>query len=329
MKILRQFHPTRCTLVLLVWASILIGGCSACESVRSAEIHTLWRIGNPDNSAAEFALNPDGYTKFLEKFGSPDHAFYIGLSNPQDDWPYVLPGPLDVWASCQDGGRWDQMNTLPIGFVLDHAPNGGQCVLNIDLCDTQPEHPPTLRITVNGTIYEHDLAKGGSDDSLHGDMKSAKKQTVRVEFPASLLLQGYNEVALRNTRGSWLVFDALSLDTPAGAKLAPTVATMIRSVCTAPYAVSMKKETAATLRVELFRAKGTGTLNVQFGQQKMQTFETGPGLQVLEIPAPASPEGKGTQVRLQADGRLVYNGTLEFSPSPTATPADYVDVFKG
>ena len=81
---------------------------------------TLWQIGQADNSIAEFALAPGDYARFLQQFGSPDHAYYIGVSKVESDWPYVLPGPLDNWGGSSNG-RWDQMNTLPIGFVLARA----------------------------------------------------------------------------------------------------------------------------------------------------------------------------------------------------------------
>jgi hypothetical protein len=81
-----------------------------------------------------------------------DRAFYVGLSRPQDDWPYVLPGPPDHWAGSHSNARtqWDQMNTLPIGFVLERAGFAGSCQLTIGIRDSSPKAPPRLRIAVNG-----------------------------------------------------------------------------------------------------------------------------------------------------------------------------------
>ena len=86
---------------------------------------------------SEFALAPDGFAKFQEYFGRPEHAYYIGLSKAQTDWPYLLPGPVDRWAG------WDAMSTLPIGFVLKQVSSAGQCVFTIRICDTQPKYAPT------------------------------------------------------------------------------------------------------------------------------------------------------------------------------------------
>ena len=203
-------------------------GCVLAANVagRAAEpLNPLWQIGIADHRGAEFALAPTNYSSFLERFGSPDRAYYIGLSKPDSDWPYLLPGPLDGWGGSSGNGRWDQMNTLPIGFTLEQAPAAGQCALIVDLCDARPGRPPRLRVTVNGQPFDRDLDAGSSEDSLRGDWQAGKAQSVRVEFPAALLRAGYNEITLRSTKGSWMVFDDLRLEAPAEARLAPPAST--------------------------------------------------------------------------------------------------------
>jgi predicted alpha-1,2-mannosidase len=298
-------------------------------SAQAETVPALWQIGKPDGSFAEFALAPGDYRRFLQQFGSPDHAYYIGLSKPESDWPYVLPGPLDTWAGSADNGRWDQMNTLPIGFVLEQAPAGGRCVLTIDLCDTHPQHPPRLRITVNGARFERALGAGGSEDSLSGNLHSARKQSIRIDFPFSLLRRGYNEISLRSTLGSWLIFDALRLETGGEARLAVLTDTVVRSVSTAPYAVSANEKTPATIRVEVFHTGSPGKLKVEIANGETHELTTEPGLQVLEIAALLSAAGGTTLVRLSAEGQLLHETQLSLAPFPPATPADYVDVFKG
>ena len=230
---------------------------------RPRRLPTLWQIGQTDKNVAEFALAPGDYARFLQDFGSADRAYYIGLSKPGSDWPYVLPGPLDGWGGSSGNGRWDQMNTLPVGFVLAQAATAGQCALILNIADTRPQHPPRLRITVNGAVFERELRKGGNEDSLRGNLGAAKPQVVEVEFPATLLKVGYNEIALRSTSGSWLLFDALRLEAPAEVKLAPVANTVVRSVSTTAYAVSASRKTPATVRLEVFRAGGPGQLQVQ------------------------------------------------------------------
>ncbi len=325
--------PSAKTLLPVLLALAVCFSINAFSRVRAADNQCLWQIGTPDTNDSEFALARGDYAVFLQQFGRPDHAFYVGLSRPQTDWPCVLPGTVDGWAgnslNARNGNEWDQMNTLPIGFVLYRLSTNGQCVFTINFCDASPRNPPRLRVTINGVIFERDLLPGGSAKSLRGNLTGAKPQAIRIEFPASLLKPGYNEIALRTTRGSWCLFDALRLETPDGFKLAPVTRTVIRSVAAAPYAVSSSKEAPATIRVEVFRKDSAGQLNVKIGGGKTRNVTLEAGLQTLEIPAPASRAGEMTPIRFSADGELLYETSLALAASPPATPADYVDVFLG
>lgn len=298
-----------------------------------AEDQPLWRIGSTDTNDSEFALSRGAYTNFVQNFGDPDRAFYVGLSNPQTNWPCVLPGPWDGWAGSSHNNRnhneWDQMNTLPIGFVLDRVCSNGNCALTIAFCDSSPKHSPCVRATINGAVFERDLLPGGSDRSLHGDFGAAKPQTIQIQFPSSLLKSGYNEIALRSTSGSWCLFDSLRLDAPVGVTLAQPAQTVIRSVSAPPYAVSSKRKSRATVRIEVFENASPATLDIQIGNSKVLPAPLQPGLQVLEIPAPASREGTTTAIRLSVDGQQLCTKDLDLRVSPPVTPADYVDVFMG
>lgn len=68
----------------------------------NSNLRTIWTIGTTDNSASEFALAPNGFKKFIEHdFGFEDKFYLIGHSKEKNDFPYVLPGPVDTW-----GGTW-------------------------------------------------------------------------------------------------------------------------------------------------------------------------------------------------------------------------------
>jgi hypothetical protein len=289
----------------------------------------LWQIGQTDHSDAEFALAPGHYTNFLQFFGPADHAYYIGLSHAHSDWPYVLPGPLDGWAGshyrARNHNEWDQMNTLPIGLVLDRVSAKGQCAFIVDLCDVSPDSPPRLRFTVNGADFERDLARGGSVDSLVGDFRSAAPQTVRIEFPVALLKRGYNEIALRSTSGSWCVFDSLRLETPLDFRLAPPSPIVIRSVTAPPHDINGRSRTPATLAVEVYNSNPFGKFQLQINNAPAQSIAVEAGLHKIEIPAPAGQ----VSVRINSGGHQLYEGRFTLSPSPEATPADYVNQFMG
>lgn len=293
----------------------------------------VWTIGVADGSPAEFALAPTDYRQFFARFGSPDKAYHVGLSEPKTDWPYVLPGPLDDWAGGgrrAAAGEWDMLHTMPIGFVLAVAPAKGDAVLTLRVGDAHPKRPPRLRATINGTIFERTLAPGGSTESLtNGNLREARPQVVRFEFAASLLRAGYNEIALRSVDGSWLLFDQVALAAPAGAKLAATTNTVVRSLTAADHAIGGEPKLPATVRIEVYRAGPPGKLTIEIGAAPAVERSLEPGLQVLEIPAAANASGQRTRVRLRSDGRLLQETELHLRAGPPATPSDYVDVFKG
>ena len=287
----------------------------------------LWELGKLDGGSAEFALGSGGYARFLERFGRVDRAFYVGLMDPKVDWPAILPGPRDAWAGSYVSGdtRWDQQNTLPIGFVLRDASKTGTATLRVAVLDAHSQAPPRLRVTVNKVAFDRDLSPGGGDGSLRGDFSRAKPRVVEVEFPINLLRAGYNEVALRSLSGSWLIFDSIRLDAPEGTALAPVSTTVVRSIAAAPYARLLDPKTPATVQVEVFRAGEAGTVEVEVGPDRRERFNTQPGLQIFEVASAAG----STSVRVFEGDRLLAESSLDLAASPPAAPSDDVDVFRG
>ena len=169
----------------------------------AADTKTLWQIGTKDGNNAEFALAPKGYSRFAE-----DGFFIVGQSDPKTAWPYVQPGPVDVWAGSRP-------HTFTVLFGIDTPASQGTCRLVLDVIDTYNRLPPTLRIEVNGEAFERALPAGASDDSIFGNPSAGKPCQVTVEFPAALLRAGNNQISLTTIAGSWLLYDCLALETPA------------------------------------------------------------------------------------------------------------------
>ncbi len=193
----KLLNPCRATLVLLL----------AHWNLSAADLDFLWQIGRADRNNAEFALAPAGYGQF-----KTDALFVIGESDPKQDWPYVHPGPGDVWA----GGR---EHTFSILFGLKTTPATGECQLSFDLLDTHSQSPPKLRIKVNGQSFDRTLPPGGGDESADGQLSKAKQHTFTLPLPASLLRLGDNEIHITTLTGSWLLYDSVGMKTPPGAEL--------------------------------------------------------------------------------------------------------------
>ncbi len=106
----------------------------------------------------------------------------------------------------------------------------GQCALIVDLC----ERTRNIRrgcASQSTAPFDRDLEPGGSEDSLRGEWQvRPRRNRCEVEFPAPLCGPATTRSPCGAREGSWMVFDALRLETPGEAKLAPATSTVIRSV---------------------------------------------------------------------------------------------------
>ena len=156
----------RIPLSLFTFLFLLSGLCAA-------PTKTVWQIGEKNHSASELALSPDKYKEFLANdFGWEDRFYIIGLSSPQKDFPYVLPGPADHWGgtSYTAGIRTHVLNIL---FGMKEVPETDSWKLIIDLLDTHHEFPALT----NQTAYDRNSSELRSDQKrkqLHRAYKSRR-----------------------------------------------------------------------------------------------------------------------------------------------------------
>lgn len=241
----------------------------------AAETNILWEIGKPDNNNSEFYLAPGGYNKFQE-----DAFFIIGKSDPKKDFPYVQPGPADSWAG-------NRQHTFLILFGLKEAPKDGDCILKLDFIDAQSQIPPRLSVSVNGKSYQRQAPKGAGDASVFGDPSKGKEWIWNVSFPASLLKQGLNEIAITTTSGSWVLYDYIALLTPPGLELTEATGTAISMASSPP--VLVEKDGKLMQKVQLvIRHLGnevSGTIRAGNITSLPMTLKSGAHRVELDIPA--------------------------------------------
>jgi len=239
----------------------------------------LWSAGQADNDTADLALGPDGYHGFQD-----DAYFIVGRSSAEKDWPYVQPGPMDAWAGSRP-------HTYTVAFSLGEAPEEGNCRLRIDLVDAHKTSPPLLHIHVNETLFQHAVSKGQGDASINGDPAKGAEQIVDVEFPASLLKVGHNEISITTHSGSWILYDAIQLDTPPVAKLAPGAARTVMASFETP-AVLLGEEDSLTqpihISIRRFGEPVEGTIEVSGLPAMPVSIKT--GAQVIQYAVPAVEE---------------------------------------
>lgn len=263
----------------------------------------LWEIGRPDRGNAEFALAPGGYGRYGE-----DGFFVVGASEPQRDWPYVHPGPADNWA----GSR---RHTFLVVFGLSAVPAEGNCRLRFNLLDTQSGVPPAWRVEINGTAFERAWPAGAGDASVFGRPAEGKPVDWEIVFPASVLRRGDNEVAITSQSGSWALYDAVTLETPASATLGRVEQGLrISAIEAPPVWVKAKGEARQPVSVSL-RSKGElGEVAFVFGGKELGRAAVRAGVQTVELALPAVTATTSGRLEVKQGDRVVAARDVTLCP---------------
>lgn len=298
-------------------ACILCAACALCLAAGAADF--LWQIGTPDGNNAEFALAPRGYASY-----AADGFFVAGQSDPRRDWPYVHPGPDDNWA----GSR---RHAFVVLFGLARVPAAGDCALRVALIDTHAANPPPLRIEINGTAFEKGLPRGGGDASVFGDPAKGRKHAFDVAFPASLLRAGDNEIRLTTLRGSWLLYDWLGLQAPAGAEpAAVTARTLIDEIAPVRALKESGGATVQPVRVVLrhFGEPAEAAVRIEGAPEK--TANLARGTNAIEVLVPAADKETTRAVVIAVAGKEIAARALVQKPVPRLTvyvlPHSHTDI---
>lgn len=277
--------------------------CAFAQPLPAAETSPLWQIGTLDGSTAEFALAPGDHRKFKE-----DGFFIVGESDTRRDWPYAHPGPHDAWA----GG---QPHTFTILFGLKTPPASGECRLEVALADTHAGGPPKLAIQVNGRTFERSLPRGAGDASINGEPAKGRPHKFTLPFPAELLRPGDNDIQITTVEGSWMLYDAIALATPAGAELQPAAArTIVGRVQAVPALCAGAAPPAQPIRVSLrhFGEPAAAVLQVEGAAAKSVQLQRGE--QTIEVAVPAVTAEKACKVTVEVGGRVLATRTASLKP---------------
>lgn len=164
-------------------------------------------VGDFDGKGLEFALSPDGYSRYNATF--PDGVdFRYGNDDAGTAWSYLQPGPADGWA-----GRRDHLFRLR--FDLDEAP-ADDVDLALWLIDSHASIPGSAVLRVNGTTVGRQVFEGGATKgSTQGDSTAPgsplKPSYIERPLAAGLFTAGENVLELAKDDGSWIAYDALGL----------------------------------------------------------------------------------------------------------------------
>ena len=287
----------------------------------------IWQIGEKNHSASELALSPDKYKEFLANdFGWEDRFYIIGLSSPQKDFPYVLPGPADHWGgtSYTAGIRTHVLNIL---FGMKKVPETDSWKLIIDLLDTHHELPALFKITINGKSWKYALPKG-SGKSIDGDYSQIKPHTIEIPLNAGVIRKGSNSIALTSLEGSWILFDDIRLMGPDNAELSEANKSVyLRDVKAADFQTT--SPAAQPLLVDIEHLSGHPLLKVEVDGKKILEQRLEKGRYILEAPMPIVKSPRTSHYILSVDGTILDKGMIRRAPHNTITLADYIDTRMG
>jgi len=278
-----------------------LAGCGLAAA--TAHGATLWEIGRADGDNAGFALAPSHYAQFRT-----DAFFVVGQSDARQDWPYAQPGPVDAWAGSRP-------HTFTVRFGLKDAGRDGNCRLVVRLLDTQAGNPPRLRVDLNGHATEHRLLPGAGDASIFGNPKAGRPQTVTVEFPASHLRAGDNDVHLTTLSGSWLLYDSVQLETPDGVELVPAK-TRTALVLVQPIR-ALRREGGGLvqpLQLSVAHAGVEVDATLRLGTGNPVPLHLRAGLQTLEVTTPAVEAETDVPLVLESGGNVLADRLVSVKP---------------
>ncbi len=288
---------------------------------------TIWEIGTADKSAAEFAMAPDRYSDFVGRdFGYEDKYFLVGWSKAEEDFPYVLPGPVDTWGGTwsTSGLRTHQVNIL---FNIVEKPSGNQKLI-ISLADFAKNSLPLVKVSINSQDAKFQLPSLGrqvSSNSVIGDYTDATPYNIEIPLEKGTLRQGGNEVTITVLEGSWIIFDRVALMGSKPLVVSRTEKMYIRDVAAAGYEIENEGGRYQPLIVDVEHLESRPTIEVQLDGKTILNKAVEAGRYRFEAPMPAVKGSKKSNYAIFCDGIIISSGKVLRTPQQIRTPADYVD----
>ena len=240
---------------------------------RKQDGRLLWRIGLPDRDYREFAI-AGHYPEYSARFPK-DVVYRIGESDSARDWPFIHPGPQDAWAGSRT-------HVFRIEFDLATVP-AGACRLTVDLVNSHYASPPLLEINVNDRrTYRVKLPAGGTDEALTNPA-AGRPLSIPILFPAAHLVAGSNFITLTASRGSWLLYDAITLEGGLAMPRGPQLA-LVEAGSTMLFRLDRGKLKQA-LRVNITNTglEGQAELELSGGRELRTTVELSPGVTAVYL----------------------------------------------
>jgi len=301
----------------------------------------IWSIGKADNSASEFALAPNDFRNFVgHDFGYEDNYFLIGYSKVTNNFPYVIPGPVDTWGGTwpTSGWRTSQVNIL---FGVQNLPANGNYKLVIKLLDYAKKFLPLVKVSINNQDEKIQLGAVGYDvnkqpyprqdeayidtASITGNLSSATPKTIEIPINRGIIRKGGNSVTITVLEGSWILFDQVQLEGSSKMELEKPNQIFVRDVKVANYELETNGEKVQPLLINAEYLKGTPKMSVDLDGVEIFRETLEKGNYVFETPMPSVNNPIKSKYQIFENGKLIDEGFVTRSKQKIQTPADYVD----
>lgn len=305
----------------------------------------IWQVGVNDDSSAEFALAPSGFRDFIqEDFGYEDKFFVVNYSDERNDFPYVIPGPVDTWGGTWSTAGWRTHEVNILFGIKDDLPRSGDYQLTVGILDFAKTFLPKIKVEINGQAETIQLQAEGYDlsaqkkpglrepvadtTSLIGDRSQATPEAITIPVQNGILKKGGNSVKITVLEGSWIMFDHITL-TGRKLELINPEGVFIKDVAPANYELVQDGATVQPMLMNLEHLDGVVDVEVELDNESIFHTSVEKGNYIFEVPMPASKQTTSSQYKILADNQVVEQGRIERSPQKEQTFADYVDTKMG
>ncbi len=281
--------------------------CMYLTASAAGQAKLFWQIGKEDNNTAEFALGPDRSNQYSVTFPR-DALFITGQSDPKQDWPYIQPGPADLWAGSRS-------HTFTILFGVKTAPAAGQCELLFDFVDTHSARPPKMQIKINEASFVRELPKGAGDPSAFGEVEKGREHRLTIEFPAQVIEAGTNTITITSLTGSWILYDYVALKTPVGVETGPLKDTnKLLGVDTQPFLIERSGELYQPVMASVLHLGEPVEATIAVNRSKPVKQMLISGYKVIEGLAPMVTRPTSVEVDVKVAGRSIGKKTVTIKP---------------
>ncbi|MCG8305899.1 MAG: GH92 family glycosyl hydrolase [Cytophagales bacterium] len=306
------------TIIQILTAGIFFSACTTKSTI-------IWQIGENDNSGNEFALAPGNYQKYIANdFGWEDKFYLIGTSDPNEDWPYIIPGTSDSWGGTWGTSGW-RSSTLNILFGIDRLPKHGDWKLTVDILDCNSADLPLFKIRINGKSWKLRLPVINPDNTIDDAVADSSEYLIEIPIPDGLIQEGGNEINLTTLEGSWLKFDQIKLEGPGNARLRAHDKVYLHRVEAADYEIESKGVNAQPLLVDVRHLSDIPRIHVILDGEEIFSGAVETGRYTFEAPMSAAETSVESKYEILADGVRIQSGKVVRGPKETFTPAGYVD----